>query len=136
MDNILLDKESIKYSKQYLIKGWGLEQQEKVANLRVHFPEEWYLFKAYLIGLGNIAKPEGPYNIIIRADNVASEDINAEYSLRSVINDRMKITLESKDSMPIKEWKFFKPSHRQLSTEYIQMAYFQALTDSIKGNLV
>jgi hypothetical protein len=89
-----------------------------------------------LIGLGNIAKPEGPYNIIIRADNVASEDINAEYSLRSVINDRMKITLESKDSMPIKEWKFFKPSHRQLSTEYIQMAYFQALTDSIKGNLV
>lgn len=136
MDNILLDKESIKYSKHYLIKGWGLKQQEKVANLRVYFPEEWYLFKAYLIGLGNIAKPEGSHNIIIRVANIASEDINAEYRLSSVINDGIKITLEYKDSMLIKEWKFFKPSHRQLSTEYIQMAYFQALTDSIKGNLV
>jgi hypothetical protein len=136
MDNILLDKESIKYSKQYLIKGWGLEQQEKVTNLRVHFPEEWYLFKAYLIGLGNIAKPEGSYNIVIRVANIASEDIDAEYRLSSVIKDGMKITLESKDSLPIKEWEFFKPSHRQLSTEYIQMAFFLALTDIIKRNLI
>lgn len=136
MEEFILDSDILRFSKHYLINGWGLAQQERSKHMKVKYPPSWTLFRSYLCAMGNLDHDSTAFDLVCTLDINSTDDINAPFMLSVSHIDDLVVTLLDKEKRGNRRWNYFTPGFREPSDHYIQMACFHALTDGIKRDLV
>ena len=124
----------LEFSKNYLIKGWGLIQQNRLAQIKIKYPKNWSLFKQYLEASGNNRCDMEDFDswdleCILNEDSSSFK--NHSLLLEGSLLEDLKITLKLNNS-PIREWNYAIPNNESVSLEIIQLSFFLAITDAIK----
>ena len=136
---IALDKDGavIQFSKHFLVKGWGLCEQERASNILIDFPQDWTLFGIYLKAMGNknnYTQAHTSYDlrcVLYDSNTMPRRD---QYLMKAKLGQNLEIVLDDKERT-LKTWHFTLPNQTP-STELIQLSFFLSVTDSIKDGLL
>ena len=124
----------IRYSKHFLVKGWGLTEQSKTASVQIDCPDNWNLFAGYLRAMGNFKDNTKPYNLRCGMRGPSLLNSKYEYLMEGVIEKDLQIALK-KNYKLLRTWNFALPN-TVLSQELLQLSVFLSVTDSIKSGLL
>ncbi len=127
----------IQYSKHYLVSGWGLKQQEKVKDIYIDCPPDWFLFNRYLVSMGKDSPLDpdvGSHHIKCLLNPETTIIDESTHVFTGEIKNELVITLSQKHTK-IKSWSFSIPN-TSVSSELIQLSFFLSLTDSIMLELL
>lgn len=128
------ESDILRYSKQFLIKGWGLKEQSKTASIQIDYSQDWNLFRDYLYAMGNIADQSRLYTLscVMAGENHLIS--SSEFQMEGVLGEDLQINLKNR-GMKLRSWNFTLPDS-VISSEVIQLSFFLSLTDSIKSGLL
>lgn len=125
------------FSKQFLVKGWGLKEQQTIMGLNIRAPRDWSLFRRYLCSLGveKLACGEDA-RVDIECTSLGTNQGKSSYYINHQESAaELEVSLGSEKGIYC-TWKFCKLGESKTDC-VLQMAYFSALTNAVKlGHVV
>jgi len=139
------DLYTLKYSKHFLVRGWGLKEQDRAGNILVAYPTEWNLFESYLHGMGNRqGESSTSRKYDLRCSLVQSRETSPDrtpdchekfhFEMLGVVGENLVISLKDQEKV-IKTWSYALPN-QTASSELVQLSFFLSVTDSIKSGIL
>ena len=132
------DQSILKFSKHFLIKGWGLDQQDQANSINIDFPKDWALFDGYLKAMGNhhnhrIGQIE--YDLECYLGETSSKSSQYSFLMKAVVERQNLVIQLIKNSQIVRVWSFAFLT-QEPSSDLIQISFFLSVTDCIKLNLI